>query len=422
MPLLRRRMLVAPTASIIMIISLASLVSAASLTLEDAIARALTFAPSISSATARSDINAAQVDEARSPLLPVVTANGEYQQTPGYDPVVTNNGVSLAQLELDYLAFDGGRRLAQLRGARYASEAAELGVKAERLQIILDTTVAYFDLGRTREAETELQKSAARLGQYVKVIEAMQRSGRAITSDVLMLRSSHDSAALALAASHEAAAHASIVLGSMLGDFDNTALQTTDVTAALTQPPAGDGSQNPAFRAAAREVEAAKLQVAAARAERSPTVKISLTAGWEGVYPQQAFGHYLGASYDGAMSIPVFDGGLIRSHVQQAQAAVHAAQARQREIEMQNSRDLAEARSRFAGAANQLAILRNSRQTADDAFALAWTRFLGGGNITLLEVTSTYQQAEAIRLATYDQEFAERQATAQVEAIVGLSQ
>ena len=75
------------------------------------------------------------------------------------------------------------------------------------------------------------------------------------------------------------------------------------------------------YRAAARQVEAAKLAVDAARAKRAPTFKVALTSGWEGVDPPRTFDHYYGASYDGAVSVPIFDGGLIRSHIDQAQRA-----------------------------------------------------------------------------------------------------
>jgi outer membrane protein len=392
---------------------------ATSLSLEDAIGRALAFAPS--AAAAQSDLNSARVDEFQASMFPTIAANGEYNQTPGYDSVVTNRGLSLAQLGLNYTVFDGGRRSAQVRSARYAAEASALSIEAARSQIVFDTTSAYFDLARARQAEAALQVSADRLGQYVKVVKALRRSGRAIDSDVLMLQSSYDGATLALAAGHQAAAHASIMLGSMIGDFSDTALQIIDVTPP-TPPPAGDGSGNPAYRAAARQVEAAKFAVDAARAERAPTFKVALTSGWEGVDPPRTFDHYYGASYDGAVSVPIFDGGLVRSHIDQAQAAVHVALAQQRQTDLQNQRDLGDARSRYHGAAEQIAILRSARQTADDAFALAWTRFLGGGNITLLEVISAYQQAENLRLAIYDQEFAARQATAQVEAILGLGQ
>ena len=341
-------------------------------------------------------------------------------QAPGYDPVITNRGQTLAQLGLGYMAYDGGRRAALLRSARYAAQASALGLDAARNQIIFDTTVAYFDLLRARNAESELQANADRLAHYVKVVDALRRSGRAIDNDVLTLRSALDTAERALAAAHQAALRTSIVLGSMMGDFSDTTLQVTDVPPPQP-PPVGDHSRNPAYRAAARQVQAAQLDVAAARAERSPTFKVALTSGWLGVDPPATFNHYFGASYDGTVSVPIFDGGLIRSHIDQALATERAARAQQRQIELQNQRDLADARARYDGAAAQFTLLLNAQQTADDAFALNWTRFLGGGNVTLLEVVTSYQQAEDLRLGRFDQEFAERQAAAQAQMLLGLT-
>jgi outer membrane protein TolC len=416
-----RGLLTILTAALALTVTSTRRASAATLTLEDALARALAVAPAVSSAAAQSDFDRARVDEARAPLFPSIAGTGDYQQSPGYQEVITNRGQTLAQLGLDYVAYDGGRRAAQVRSAGYAAEASALGLATARNQIIFDTTVAYFDLLRARDAEIELQANAARLAQYVKVVGALRRSGRAIDNDVLILRSAYDSADLSLAAAHQIAAHTSIVLGSMIGDFSDTTLQVTDV-AAPTPPPSGDGSANPAYRAAARQVQAAKLAVEAARAERSPTFKVALTTGWLGVDPPRTFDHFFGASYDTTISVPIFDGGLIRSHINEAQATERVAQAQQRQIEVQNRRDLADAKARYDGAADQIAILRRSQQTADDAFALAWTRFLGGGSVTLLEVTSSYQQAESLRLTLFDQEFAARQATAQAQMILGLTQ
>jgi outer membrane protein len=132
---------------------------ATSLSLEDAIGRALAFAPSAAAAAAQSDLNSARVDEFRASMFPTIAANGEYNQTPGYDSVVTNRGLSLAQLGLNYTVFDGGRRSAQVRSARYAAEASALGIEAARSQIVFDTTSAYFDLARARQAKLNYRGS-----------------------------------------------------------------------------------------------------------------------------------------------------------------------------------------------------------------------------------------------------------------------
>jgi outer membrane protein TolC len=163
------------------------------------------------------------------------------------------------------------------------------------------------------------------------------------------------------------------------------------------------------------------MQVAAAHAERFPTLKIGATAGWLGIDPPKTFGHHLGASYDTALAVPLFQGGLVRSHIDEALADEHVAQAQQKQIKLELTRDLADANNRYANARKQLGLLIQSQSTADDSFALNWTRFLGGGNVTILEVIDAYQQAQTLRLARYDQEFAARQAAAQAALVLGIA-
>jgi outer membrane protein TolC len=416
-----RRLIAAAAVCCVEMLAPITALGAEPLTLADAVNRALKLAPGVESAAAQSDLNTAKLLEARAPLYPSIFANAEYNQAPGYDQIITNRGLTLGQLVLDYTAYDGGRRTAQVRSARYAAEAAVLGVDAVRSQIIFDSTIAYFDLLRAREIQTELKANLERLTKYAAIVESLERSGRAIANDVLKIRAARDSAELVLASTDEAVAHASLALGSMIGEFDNSALRVAEISG-LPAPPAGDIQQNPAFRAAERQVQSAKLSVQAARAERSPIFKLALTSGWEGIDPPKTFGHHLGASYDGAVSVPIFQGGLVRSHIDEALAAQHAAIAQQRQVELELKRNLADAESRYRGARRQLEILARSQSTANDAFALDWTRFLGGGNVTLLEVTDAYQLAENLRLARFDREFAARQAKAQAQLVLGVTQ
>lgn len=390
------------------------------ITLEQAIGRALEVAPALASAAANSDLNRARVDEARAPLYPSVFGAGDYTQSPGYDQVITNRGQTLGQLVFEYTVFDGGRRNAQVRAARYAAEAAMLGVGAVQAQIVFETTVAYFDLLRARGQEQALDANLARLGGYVKIVEALERSGRSIDNDVLRIRSARNSTQLALANAHQAAEHASIVLASLIGGNETNDLQVTAVSD-LSAPPSADLEQSPAYKAADRQIRAAKMQVAAAHDECYPTFKLGATAGWLGIDPPKTFGHHLGASYDTALSVPLFQGGLVRSHIDEALALQHVAEAQQKQIKLELTRDLADANDRYANARKQLDLLEQSQSTTDDAFALTWTRFLGGGNVTILEVIDAWQQAQTLRLTRFDQEFAARQAAAQAALVLGIA-
>jgi outer membrane protein TolC len=395
--------------------------AARTITLDEAVARALKLAPSVESAAAQSDLNYARIDEARAPLFPSVSGNGEYFQPSGYDKTISNGGLTQGQLALSYTAFDGGRRSALLRAARYVSQASTLGIKAAQAQVVFDTSVAYFDLLRRNEAQLELEVLLGSLTRYVKIVEALQQSGHAIANDVLTLRVAGNAAEVSLSAGRQAEAQASAVLGSMIGDFGNTSLVPNEI-ALPPSPPTGNLAQSPAYQAAVRQVEAAKLAVDAAKAERFPNLNLTLTTGWQGVNPPKTFGHHFGASYDGAVTVPIFQGGLVRSHIDEALAGEHAALAQQKQIELQVKRDLVDADVRYRGAVDQLAILRRSQQSARDAFALEWTRFLGGGSATILEVTNAYEQIESLRLAYFDQEFNARQADAQGRMILGLLQ
>jgi outer membrane protein TolC len=419
---MRHRLLTRYAAAAIVAIAMLAVVAPAhgdTLTLAQAVQRALAFAPTVASAGAQSDLGAAMVREARAPLYPSLSAGSEYMQAPGYSIAIANGGLSDAMLSLDYTAFDFGRRLAQARAALYQSEADKYGVHAAQAQVIFDTTVAYYDLVRAQELEHELRTADARLKRYVAVVKALRASGRAIANDVLKVETASNNAVLALSNAHHNVEHAAAVLGATMGRFEPSDITAAEVSG-LPPWPGQDLSRNPILEAARRKVASAKATVQAAERERYPTVKLALTAGWEGINPPHTFAHNGGASYDGMVSMPIFDGGLISAHVDEARAKVAAAQAQVREVEFQLRRQLADAEPRYRQARDQLALLKSAEPTAQDNFELTWARFLGGGNVTLLEVLDAFQQAEQLRLARPDQTFAARQAAAQAALALGL--
>ena len=78
--------------------------------------------------------------------------------------------------------------------------------------------------------------------------------------------------------------------------------------------------------------------------------------------------------------------------------------------------------SRYRQARDQLAMLTAAEPTAQDNFALTWTRFLGGGNVTLLEVLDAFQQAEQLRLARPDQSSPRARRLRRRALLLGLNQ
>jgi outer membrane protein TolC len=392
--------------------------AAAPLTLNEAIDRALIFAPSVSMVSAESEVSKARTREQRAPLFPTLTAGTEYYQAPGYNTTVTNRGLSAGLIALNYTAWDWGRREAQYRAARYVSEAAQLGVAAARAQIAFDTSIAYYDLLRARASERELALNLQRLSRYEATVVALQASGRAIINDVLKIRSARDAAELVLSSAHNATQLATANLASLLGDLNASDIEIVDISD-IPSLPGGDIAETPAMQAALRAISSAELQVKAAKAARLPTFQIALTTGALGIDPPETATHNSGASYDGVLSMPLFDGGAISSRIDQAKAKVNAATAQSRQTRYLLERRLKDASVRYEEATQALAILVRSQSTADDAFAMAWTRFLGGGSATLLEVLDSYQQAEQIRLDRLSHQFDARAAAAQTSLLYG---
>src|SRR5215469_3345169 len=160
-----------------MLVAVTGRAHAATLTLADAIDRAIAFAPSVSMAAADSDVSGARARETRAPLYPAVSAGTEYYQAPGYNTTVTNRGVSAGMVALNYTMWDWGRREASYRAARYVSEAAKFGIAAARAQIAYDASLSYYDLMYARASETELSLNLQRLTNYVATVEALRGSG-----------------------------------------------------------------------------------------------------------------------------------------------------------------------------------------------------------------------------------------------------
>jgi outer membrane protein TolC len=391
---------------------------AASITLSDAIDRALHVAPSVDVAAAASDMSVALTKEQRAPLFPTIGAGAEYYQAPGYNEVVTNRGLSAGMLTLDYTAWDWGRRQALVRAAQYVTEASRLGVAAARAQIVFDTSVAYFDLLRARGTQQALQASLERLTRYVTTIQALEKSGRVITNDVLKFRTARDITELALDAARSNSERAAATLGILIGEPNQPDLDIGGIPGPLPKP-SGDLAQSPVMQAAQRAIASANSQIVAAKAERLPTFQVAFTTGFVGIDPPQTISHNFGGSYDGVMSVPVFDGGLIASHIDQAKAKAHSATAQARQAEYLLKRRIADASLRYDEANRQLEIMTRAQPTADDNFALTWTRFLGGGTTTMLEVLDSYQTAEQLRLQHFDQEFNAREAVAETSLLFG---
>ena len=386
--------------------------------LQECIARALARAPLIERTAATGDLGEARLSEARAALIPTLRSEVQYQQSPGYDTVFTHRGRSTGQLTVDYIIYDGGRRLARERAAQYAAQADVAGISAARNQVILDTSVAFFELAHAHSAEKELASSQPRLERYITVVEYLRKTGRATTNDMLKIRISASDNRLQLSAAREARRRVSLMLGSLIGIFDRSDLVVMD-TPIPSVPPDMSIDRNPGLVTLGRQAQASIHEVEAATAERYPTLQLALAAGFLGKQPVSTLQRHGGAAYGGIISMPLFDGGAIEARIGQARAHERQLNAQLKQTKLELSQRLDQLRSQYDEAQEALAILANAIPLAEDNFNLAWARFLGGSTITLLEALDNYRQAENLRLSVFHQRLAVQRPVAEMLALTG---
>jgi outer membrane protein TolC len=390
------------------------------LTLNECVERALRTIPKLAEAGAAIDLTAAQRREVGASLYPTLRSDVQYFQEPGYREAITNRGLAAGQLLADYQLFDGGRRLAQLRAAQFAEQASTLGLDAARSQVIFDTSVAFYNLVHSAQALEELRNSQKRLALYNNVVSSLRRPGKATANDALRIQLLFDASRVQLNTATHQRERASVMLASLIGQSQRGDLAVQPPpTENPVEPQATAVDDNPALQSLIRNQVGAAEIVRAAQAEKYPTFHLALTAGALGTDPPSTLTRYWGASYGGIISVPIFQGGAINARIDQARARMRQAGTQVNQLRIDLSERLAEARSRYQEAQESSAVLQESIPSADAAFQLSWARFLGGGSITLLEVTDSYNQSLSSHLALLDQQLSARQASAEIAQLTG---
>jgi outer membrane protein TolC len=142
------------------------------------------------------------------------------------------------------------------------------------------------------------------------------------------------------------------------------------------------------LKAAEAQVRAAEAALAAAHAERLPTISLNGNYGVIGPNPATTHGVF---AVTGSLNVPIYEGGRIKSDVQQAEATLH-----QRQAELADQRGTIEQQVRTAlidleTAAGQVRLARTNRDYANETLSEARDRF-SAGVATTVEVIQAEEQ------------------------------
>jgi outer membrane protein TolC len=318
--------------------------------------------------------------------------------------------------------FTGGRVQAQNRVAQATQRAADVELTAQRAQIALDVTQAYFDvvlasrlvaIAESSLVQTESVLRTTRLARQVGNQSEFDLLRAQVTRDnqvpaLLQQRTTRDLALLRLKQLLDMPATDSLVLTTELQDADAlpvVRLTGGDVAAAsgTSDPTRADTSTD--RRAAVRQAdEAVRVQEAllrATRAERLPSLVLSSAYSrvafpssfptWNSFLPNWTVS--VGAS------VPLYTGGRLRGDQLVAEANLAEARARREQVREFAALD---AQQSLAELANAEAAWRASAGTAEQAaraYTIADVRFREGlsTQVELSDSRILLQQAQANR-------------------------
>jgi outer membrane protein TolC len=396
---------------------------AGALTLGGALEAVLARYPTIGAAQAAVDAARARTEQSGSERLPQVSADGAYTymslrpyvafQLPTgssafYETV--QNGYN-ATLNVRQLLTDFGRTDALVELARTGELSARDALEQVRTQLGYQTIQAFYQTLLLRQAVGVADEEIRTLEEALRVSEKKFTGGTATRFDTLTtgvrLSNARNSRTDTLAALRKQEAALRQLLGldrgaplDLAGDFDAT-VPTPDPAEAIAE----GLRDRPEARLARDSEKEAGSRIDAADLENRPVLAASATGGVQnGDLPAlYANKGYVDAGV--SVSVPIFTGNRIAGRRLEARADRRAAEAREEETQRAIITDVEDAFTDLAAARSRMATADLVVAQAQEALALARSRYANGviTNFELLDAQSSARAAELARLrARYD--------------------
>ncbi len=327
-------------------------------------------------------------------------------KTPSIPSITTFNYYDARAVRLNQSVFD----LVRIRNLQAAGQAVQATIKAGRNArdlIVLAVAGSYLQLIATR---ARADAAAAQVVQFSTIYQqAADRLEAGLATRVDALR-----ARVQLQTQQQR-------LRSLTGDLDTQKLrlarvvglplgqQFVAVDLAPFSPVAGV-LQNEALRraqadrtdlqAAESGVNAARLAVSAAHAERVPSLTVNADFGASGTTPtNHSDGVY---NVSGTLTIPLYQGGRIHADEEVATAALRQRTAERDDLRGQVDQDVRQAFIDLDRAADQVGLAQSNRELAHEALTQSSDRFVAGvaDTVELVQAEQTVVQADDDYIST----------------------
>ncbi len=303
------------------------------------------------------------------------------------NPVVYNrlgSGVTIGQMITDF-----GRTGNLLAGAKLHAEAQDQATVANRADVLLETSRAYFNVLRTMAVAKVADQTVAARQLVVDQVTALAKSQLKSTLDVSFAEVNLASAQLLQSQARNDLSAAQAELAAAMGVPGESGFNVAeepmpdplpDHVAPLLQAAL---QERPELRDLRLEQSSAQRLVKAEHALYYPTIGVGGTAGFVPSGDQAIPGRYGAIGLN--VSIPIFNGGLFKARESEAELNAQAASQKVRDIENGIMRDVRVAFLNATNALDRVSLTERLLKQAQLAQDLAQTRYnLGLGSIVEL--------------------------------------
>ena len=396
-------------------------------TLDEAVERALEANPSVVQARGQVDIAGATRREAFGSWLPTINGSSGWSRNSSnrFDQAtqrtVTAASTSYsagfnASLEL----FDGFRRVAENRAAAADLTSADATLTNQQFQVTLQTKQAFFTAlaadELVRVAETRIQRAEEQL----KIAKDKLAAGTATRSDTLRARVEVGNAQLQRLNAETQRATAEADLARLMGlDGPVRADSDPDLFARVSLDTAA--LRDEAFRASPIVAEAiaganaADAQLAVSRSQYFPTITANFNNSWAGAEINSLNNSW---SMRVSLSWPIFNGFSRESNYARASASQAIARAQAEDARRQVNADLTQYLASLASASARVEIAQASRAAADEDLRVLRERYRLGA-ATILDVLTSQVSLDQADVDLVQARLDYLVARAQIEALIG---
>ena len=306
------------------------------LSLEQSIEMALKNNPSIQIAAEDKARSVWGVDEAKAGKMPSVSLGSRYNyqdqgQSQGQDKDSFCNSISM-----NWKLYNGGGTEAQIDQAKLGVKTADLNVIKAKQQLKQETTTGYYSVLETKNMVAVNEESVSNLQTHLTIVQAKYEAGVVAKSEVLRsevelanaeqnlikAQNQYDLAVSSLLNTMNMDAGTEIQLAGEL-KYEADARTLTD---ALSQA----RENRPEIAQAKVSVDSAAQGVKIAESNKRPSVSLSASTGWnDTLLPNDDQNWSVGAS----ASWNIFDAGVTKSKVNQAQSSLNKAKLQSKQTQ-----------------------------------------------------------------------------------------